>query len=118
MSIFLFVPWSVCLLAHLRGCPITCLSSCLFVCLVVCLCVKVSVCATYFLLCFFPTLNLSNAVDFSGVGKHAMLTTSSTDNCTSKCNGWKVRWNGTTTVPKSVLRYVVDKVRQVLISEA
>ena len=26
-------------------------------------------------------------------------------------NGWKVCWNGTTSVPKSVLSYVVDKVK-------
>ena len=27
------------------------------------------------------------------------------------CNGWNVYWNGTASVPKSVLRYVVDKVK-------
>ena len=27
------------------------------------------------------------------------------------CNGWNVRRNGTTSVPMSVLRYVVDKVK-------
>ena len=29
-----------------------------------------------------------------------------------ECNGWDVCMNGTTSVPKSILRYSVDKVRQ------
>ena len=33
------------------------------------------------------------------------------------CNGWKVWSNGTTSVPKSVPRLVLDKVRQVIKSE-
>ena len=32
-------------------------------------------------------------------------------NVYNKCNGWDVWWNGTTSVPKSALRYVVDKVK-------
>ena len=35
----------------------------------------------------------------------------------NKCKGWDVLLNGTTSVPKSVLRYTVDKVRKVIETE-
>ena len=35
----------------------------------------------------------------------------------SKCNGWKVCVNGTTSVPKSVPCLVLDKVRLLSVSE-
>ena len=34
-----------------------------------------------------------------------------------RCNGWKVWSNGTTNMPKSIPRLVLDKVRQELVSE-
>ena len=43
-----------------------------------------------------------------GKGLHIYLTSTRLQYI---CNGWDVRINGTTSMPKSVLRYVMDKVR-------
>ena len=37
--------------------------------------------------------------------------------CKYVCNGWKVWSNGTTSLPKSITRLVLDKVREVFVAE-